>query len=276
MKFILVFVFILLVLIQAPEVAAAPSFLAMCHKDWNCKATKRLYAGQDEIITGWLENTFAPDCKCADELLSDSRKKVVRIHLINSPCMRNKRCGRYEVLYKETAASASRKVLRGDKRFLAKFDAVLERAARRLEKSKGDLQCYISPCLECDLNERARRHLAVRVSRRLPDCILVDSPHRQRCIPGTVCEKHGNNPDLSRSCIVDLDGTDGATINVQRFARRYRSCDIRYYWEPWMNCNRGSFVDPRRRNCRYGSEMFSYTKGILCQYFYPSSDICSR
>lgn len=260
----------------ASAYADAPSLLALCHKDWPCKSTISLYDGHSKIYSGWLENTFAKDCKCADELLSDPRPKVVRVHLVNSPCMRNKRCGRYEVLYKETAASASRKVVRGDRRFLAKFDAVLERTAMRIEKSAGDLRCYISPCLECDLYENARRVLANRVSARLPNCTIVDSPYKRRCLRGAVCEKHGANPRLSEPCIVDLDGIDGETIDVQTYANKYTHCDIRYYWEPWMNCIRGDFIDPRRRNCSYGSELFRYVKEVLCRYFYPSFDICSR
>jgi hypothetical protein len=31
-----------------------------------------------------------------------------------------------------------------------------------------------------------------------------------------------------------------------------------------MNCIRGSFVDPRKRDCKYDKSMYDYTKGILC------------
>lgn len=274
MKCIWVFILILLVSIQAPEVMAAPSLLGMCHKDWNCDATVKLYNGQESIVTGWLENTFGSSCSCADRLLQDPRKKIVRVHLINSPCMRNKRCGRYEVLYKETAASASRKVLRNDRRFMAKFNRVVETTKKRLEQATGELECYVSPCLECDLYEKPRRILADIVSAALPMCRLVDSPHRRRCLKGTTCELHGESPSLAQPCIVDLDGVDGATINVRSYAERYRHCDLQFYWQPWMNCINGEFIDPRKRRCSYSSAVFRNVRGVLCQYFYPWSDIC--
>lgn len=274
--FKVVFISILLVLIYAPLATAAPSLLAMCHKDWNCKRTKQVWNGQDTMVFGWLENTFNEECQCADTLLQDKRKKVVRVHLINSPCMRNRRCGRYEVLYGLNAASATRRVLKNNPRFMKKFDDVLERAAKRIESSKGNLQCYISPCLECDLYEKARRVLLSRVSARLPNCVLVDNPLRGRCIKGTVCELHGVYPKLSRPCIADLDGVDGSVIDRKDWISRYRHCDISYYWEPWMNCIRGGFIDPKLRQCFYDVTTFRYIKGILCRYFYQSSDTCSR
>jgi hypothetical protein len=44
-----------------------------------------------------------------------------------------------------------------------------------------------------------------------------------------------------------------------------------------MNCIRGSFIDPRKRNCRYESSMYQYIKGVLCLSFLRQSfDICSR
>lgn len=270
-----VLVSILTVSVLTQESYAAPSFLGMCHKEWDCNATQSLYDGQGSLVFGWLENTFGRDCKCVDGLLQDARPKVVRAHLINSPCMRNKRCGRYEVLYKETAASASRKITRGDRRILNKFDVVLDRAAARIEKSTGGLQCYISPCLECDLYEPARRMLANRVSARLPSCGIVDNPYRRRCLRGAICEAHGESPRVAEPCIVDLDGVDGATIDVAKYAQSYRRCDIVYYWEPWMNCIRGEFVNPRSRSCKYGRRLFNSLKGTLCRYFFQSFATCS-
>lgn len=222
------------------------SLLGMCNKTWNCNRTLKSWGPSSVIRTGWLENTFGEDCPCADKVLQDERKKIVRVHLINSPCSRNRRCGHYEVLWRETPSSASRKIIRGDERIMARFDKVLERAAVRLESAKGLLQCYVSPCLECDLNENARRILLNRVSARLPNCVLVDNPFHKRCIPGTVCEQHGDAPIVSKPCIVDLDGVDGATINMSNWNSKYRFCDLRFLWYPWMNCLKSSFVNPRR------------------------------
>jgi hypothetical protein len=223
------------------------SYLGMCHPTWDCKASLQEWRGEP---LGWLENTFGERCQCVDRFLATSQPKTVRVHLINSPCMRNKRCGKYEVLYGETAASASRKIMRGDKRILGKFNAVLERLRQRLSKAKGDVTCYVSPCLECDLYDRARRRLASIVSAALPNCIIVDNPHRHECIRGTVCEFHGEAPRVSAPCIVDLDGTDAKDVDVNKWLAKYRYCDIRFIWTSWMNCLSDRFIDPRKRVCR--------------------------
>lgn len=268
MRFIL-----LLLAVMGNAYGQAPSLLGLCHRDWNCDATVKFYSNQEPLILGWLEGTFAKDCKCADKLLNDPRQKIIRVHLSNSPCMRNKRCGPYEVLYRQTAASASREFVRGKGRAVTRFKQVLERFKQRLS-NVSNVTCYVSPCLECDLNGRARRIMASMVSVALPSCNIVDSPYRQRCIDGAICEGHGVAPRVSKPCIVDLDGIDGATIDVKKYVERNRACDLTYYWEPWMNCIRGEFVDPQRRNCRYNSSIFDYTKRIICQYFYPSLDTC--
>lgn len=254
--------------------AEAQSLLGMCHKDWRCNHTIEMLKGKESITTGWIENTFDRSCKCADRILKDSRLKTIRVHLVNSPCMRNKRCGSYEVLYKETAASASKKIIKGDKKLLAKYDAVLKRFKARI-KGMDNLKCYVSPCLECDLNAKARKVLIDRTKAAVPQCTIVDNPYRQPCLKGYVCEKHGVNPKISPPCIVDLDGIDGSTINVEKWVSKYKACEIIYYWEPWMNCIRGSFIDPRKRNCKYDSSLFEYTEGVICQYFsHLSYDTC--
>lgn len=272
-----VLIAILTVSIGALEATAAPSFLALCHKNWNCDSTLKFYRDQPQMELSWLENTFNTNCPCGDKLLATPAPKVLRVHLINSPCMRNKRCGRYEVLWGYNKASGSRAVHVPGSRLNRRFNAVLERFKRRLEAANGSVQCFVSPCLECDLNGRARRALADRVSAALPSCILVDNPYRQVCLGTGVCEYHGANPAVTKPCIVDMDGTDGRELNVKKWAAKYKDCDVRFYWEPWMNCNTAlgfAFIDPRKRGCGFQPKFFTKTKEIICQSYYPSSDTC--
>jgi hypothetical protein len=254
----------ILVHIYAPLAMAAPSLLGVCHKDFNCAGVERLYSGQDKVVISWLENTFGHKCQCLERLLNDARPKIIRAHLIQSPCMRNKRCGRYEALWGYTAASASRAARNSKSRLRQRFTAILERFRQRIQGK--ELTCYVSPCLECDLYEPARRELANLVSAALPTCNIVDNPYGRRCLSGFTCEKHGVNPKLSAPCIVDLDGIDGAKIDVKKWVAKYQHCDLSFYWEPWMNCIRGSFVDPRSRNCRYDKSIF---EGAICRSFLP-------
>lgn len=251
-----------------------PSLLGICHKNWNCNATVKLYDGLEAIKLGWLENTFASNCKCVDRLLQDAREKIIRVHIANGPCMRNKRCGNYEIFAGYTIAKANREFSKGKGISVQRFKRTLNRLKGRLDRAVQPLQCYVSPCLECDLNGRARKVMADMVSAILPKCLVVDNPLRQKCLDGAICEKHGFNPELNAPCIVDSDGVDGSTIDVNKFIEQYKQCDLTYYWEPWMNCIRGKFIDPRKRNCNYDSSLFEMVKGLLCQYSYQSLDIC--
>lgn len=268
---------LLLVLLLASKSNAQPSLLGICHKDWNCTDTVKMFQGFDTLTFGWLENTFDRNCLCAEKLLNDPRPKIVRVHVLNGPCLRNKRCGRYEVFYKHSIASANRAVIKGGK-LLKDYKSILKRLAKRLQ-GVSNLTCYISPCLECDLDGRARRVLADLVSNYLPNCNIVDSPYRRKCISGTICERHGSNPKLISPCIVDLDGIDGTTVDIKKYVEKYNHCDLTYYWEAWMNCNTvnsSQFIDPRKRDCAYPPKTFANLREILCQYFYPSLDTCSR
>lgn len=263
---------VLLALMGVVE-AQAPSLLGVCHPKFNCRGVQKLYEGQDKLIIGWLEHTFGRRCKCLEPLLNDARPKIIRAHLIQSPCMRNKRCGRYEALWGYTAASASRAAQNPRSRLRKRFARILDRFQKRID-GRANLTCYVSPCLECDLNERARRVLTNLVSAALPSCNIVDNPYRRRCLSGYTCEKHGVNPRLSSPCIVDLDGVDGGLVDMKKWVAKYKHCDLSFYWELWMNCIRGDFIDPRKRNCRYPQSLFDYTRYRICQSFSPSSDTC--
>ena len=267
-------VLLLLLAFTATVQAQASSLLGLCHPKFNCKGVQKLYEGQDTIILSWLENTFGNRCKCLEPLLDDARPKIIRAHLIQSPCMRNKRCGRYEALWGYTAASASRAAQNPRSRLRKRFSRILNRFQKRIN-GRDNLTCYVSPCLECDLYEPARRTLTNLVSAAVPSCNVVDNPYRRRCLRGTVCEKHGINPRLSAPCIVDLDGVDGRVVDMEKWVAKYQHCDLSFYWELWMNCIRGDFIDPRKRDCKYSTAMFNSVKDILCQYYSPSSDTCS-
>lgn len=234
------------------------SYLALCHKSWPCEESLSAFDGVPIIRTGWLENTFNSACPCGDKVLSDPRPKAIRVHLANGPCLRNNRCGSYEVFAGETVASANRKVRRGDKRLMQKFGRVVNRFAKRLENTRGVLSCYVSPVLESDLDERARRILLDYVGIRLPACRLVDSIVRGRCIKGTLCEKHGDRPSLPNACIADLDGAFLPEVSVPDYLQLTKKCDISYIWDVGFNCNQWNvpFKDPRARSCAKPREYF--------------------
>jgi hypothetical protein len=228
------------------------SYLGMCQPTWMCRASLKAFDNVPVIRTGWLENTFGDDCPCVSQLLNDERPKEVRVHIANGPCMRNRRCGRYEIFYGHTIASSNRAIKRGDKRLLGKFERVLAKLAGRLAGSRGPLTCYVSPVLESDNDIETRRLLHRLTASYLPSCTLVDNPLRGSCLRGAVCERHGPTPGLTRPCVADLDGSTVDKNSVATFLRTTRHCDMSLVWSLGLNCNghhTSGFIDPRKRNC---------------------------
>lgn len=230
----------------------AISYLGMCHPKWPCEKAIEAFDGLPIIRFGWLEQTFGEKCPCVDKLLQDERPKEVRVHIANGPCLRNKRCGRYEIFHSFKIVSASRAIKANKAKIVRKYVKVLDGLRERLAKSRGSLACYVSPVLESDFDGRTRKILHSLTASYLPSCTLVDNPLRGKCIGGTVCERHGPNPGLTPPCIADLDGNDANEISVPKFLRNTKACDMSFIWSVGLNCNghhAQTFVDPRRRDC---------------------------
>ena len=234
--------------IMAHAHGEALSFIGLCSDTWDCNKTIASF-GTRPVTIGWLEESFSRGCVCADKIAQLPQRKTFRVHLANGPCLRNQRCGRHDVFYNHTIASANRAVRHPRSRVMRRFEALLQRVSVRFAGTKR-LRCYVSPVLESDLNERARKVLLARVSVVLPTCLLVDNPVRGACVTGTVCERHGRDPGLFRPCIADLDGTEAKTnVDLQRFRAETSQCKLRFYWTSWMNCNQASWVLPDKRQC---------------------------
>lgn len=251
---------VLLVLLLWMAVARAEvgaSFLGLCNPSFPCGRIIQTFKSRP-IVTGWLEGSFGESCKCGDRILRQNKPKTIRVHLLNGPCMRNKRCGKHEYFYGLTPHRASRRLRRRDPELIQRYTDIVLRFKQRLEQSRGGLTCYVSPCLECDLSNPARRVLFRITSDLLPDCVLVDNPHSYRCLQGKTCEQHGKTITISKPCIADLDGIDGNEVDFAAYRRSNVRCDMVLYWEPWMNCIRpGNFVDPVARDCKYPQAKFT-------------------
>lgn len=230
------------------------SYLGMCHPTWPCKVSLQQLT---HLNTGWLEHTFGEACPCADRLLRSRKPKIVRVHLLNGPCLRNKRCGRYEAFHGMSIAKANRLVAREDPKLLAKITAIMQRASKRIAKARAPVTCFVSACLECDLGYEQRLYLAKMAASFFPQCNIVDNPVRGRCLSGYVCEKHGPDPKLKAPCIADLDGVPLESVDVKKYLENTKQCAVRYLWTYAYNCISGDkFVDPRERNCKIAEEYF--------------------
>ncbi len=236
-------------LLAQPKVGL--SHIALCHKDWRCEASVRPFRGHDTIRLGWLAGpTFGERCRCADYVLSRKKPKAIRVHIANGPCLRNRRCGTYEIFHSRSGRWFDAKIRQQHPRWIKRFDRWTRRVANKIARARGELECFVSPVLESDFGVRASRVLLNRVRELIPQCVAVDSPHRRGCVRGEVCERHGLKLELLEPCIVDMDGDEGSAVNVKRWVHENSSCEMIFLWRQSFNCLApGSFIDPRARKC---------------------------
>lgn len=251
-------VLIVLLAFIASAQAQGTSYIGLCSKSWPCEKTLATWQ-KTPIIVGWLEDSFGSSCQCADTILSQDKPKTIRVHLANGACLRNRRCEPHDVLFGYTIASATRAAKIPSSRLRKRLDVLAKRLKQRIEQSKGALICYVSPVLESDFNGPTRKALISAVFAVLPNCIVVDNPLRSSCLRGTVCERHGIDPNLQQPCIADLDGTEAKSeLDLKTYYANTKQCDILFYWSAWMNCNFRAWKYPSTRNCNHPS--YNFTK----------------
>lgn len=227
------------------------SHLAMCSPSWRCEESLRPFRGHSKITIGWLGGpTFGKQCPCAERVLSSRKPKVVRVHVANGPCLRNRRCGDYEIWHGKSVRHFDRKIRQNHPRVVRPFRRWARRIGAQIARARGPLECYISPVLESDFGRQATRVLQAVLRGSVPSCEIVDNPHRRRCLPGVVCERHGANVSHEVPCIADLDGESGNVGLARRFVSNSRQCAAALLWKPEFNClSSGRFTDPRDRTC---------------------------
>lgn len=223
--------------------------------------------GRAPIVFGYLERTFGDDRRCLNRLLDHPQFAGVRVHIINGPCVRNRRCDRNEIVYGETIASLDRKLDQGDRALLDKIRAEMVRVRNALGPHLRDGKRYlVSPILEHDVR-------SARGMRRLVDMARSVFGSRFRVVNNPVSgatdvgadyrEWHGDRPAARAPCLVDPDGSDVSDFGA--YADRYAGCRMILGWNSQMNClNPGEdFRAPRdRTHCPTRSSLAPFARVI--------------
>ena len=244
---------------EAPVATPSPTFgpdnhgvsaLGLCSPHFDCTSFISAFEEASVIRTGWIDNSFSDSCSCGIRLLHHHAPKIVRIHIANSPCLRNQRCGVYEIFYGEDPLSADQKIKSREQQLLSRF-------RRRWAVVKSQIagavnaRLLISNCLECDLSEESRAVLIEEARAFFPDLEFVDNPmpYSGPCLPRTICEYHSSPPPQSGPYIVDLDGTDFYSIDPVRLSQEHSAALMVLMWTPSFNGAPAGqpFIDPRER-----------------------------
>lgn len=223
----------------------------MCHSKASCDVITKSFEQATTINVGWLYGTFnATGCKCSPRVLSDPRPKRVRVSICNSTCFpeRGRRCQRHECFAGMNSRQATRAILNDNPATYRRIDKIVAMAKTDMAQAIQPVQFYVQACLECTLSRAAREKLNSYVANQFaPPVMFVDNPVGDKCLPGMICEKHGNVKG-GRGVIVDLDGVDYSRINKQDFWQKNRQSLVALAWKPCANgISPGGFVPPLQR-----------------------------
>lgn len=221
----------------------------------------------------FLYNTPADTIKPLVDRLKRGDIYFLQIHLVNEPCLRNQRCGKYELLSGLSVKRFKRLIATRSSSFRAKVRRYASRASRRiLPHLPYNTTCALNPLLETVLH---RKEAAIFFSWVAPffnhRCLLVWNPIGNN--PGApiegayFSEGHGESIrfDYRYPCIANNDGTPVLKGRMRRFLHRYRRCAAVFLWSFGDNCNTDSdvvFTDPRKRECKWKSDWRDIRKAL--------------
>lgn len=250
-----------------------PSYIGMCNPNFPCNKALQVFRHHEVKAVGYLADAFGHECSCVKDFMALKGPKYVRVHLANGTCFpeRGRRCGKYDVFYKETQKSAQAKLEQKDRRLLSRYRASIMRTKALLGPEREGVTLRYSLCLECSLSDKARRTLLREALGHFPKESLVDSQLRSKCLLGLICEKHGDSMryDLGQRCISDTDGVSMFNANVQRLKRGSRRCEAIFYWTFGFNLlpygYSGQFIPPYTRKKAAESWEFEGVQGCIEQ-----------
>lgn len=253
------------ILAQEQPAPLGASYLGICHKEWPCSKSLKVFDGLEVKRVGWLHMTFgAPQCPCALRFLELEGRKEIRVHLTNGTCFkeRGRVCGAQEPFRGLTIKRATRALEGNNPQLIRRLKSSWVQLKPMLERAKAEgVKVFLSPCLECPLSKKARGKMLSLAREMFPGTTLVDSVVSQRCLPGSVCEKHGAAPKVKSPCIIDTDGVDFRDIDLSRFTSKARQCEIGFLWSEGMNLlpkEGKEFIDPRKRKRKDAPSSFEF------------------
>lgn len=233
-----------------PRIQAAnigQDYLALQQKNFSVKEAIK-YALPNTPV-GLLDWTFGTSLEPLRSLLASSTPpSLVRVHLINAVCVRNRNCFPYEPAYGLSIQGLDT-ALRNKNSSVTKHLKARTKVYRDLAERFPNTKFLVSPLLEHNASSAAFRSAANSVLSVWPTVQLVNSA--MECngerYKGAYRECHGD-VIKGQAEINSLDGEDATDINMPKFVKATASQVVRFIWSRVYNCrNNGPFQDPRKR-----------------------------
>lgn len=204
---------------------------------------------------GVLDWTFGESIHPIRLILDSGKINAIRVHFVNSVCVRNQNCGAYEYGHGHTIASFNEAIIKREKRILSRFK---ERVSLYcdLARSYSEIEFFFSWALEHNLSIDAWSALDA-VARETCDANFhtVNNPVERHDFPvhprvGVLFESH--HSDIHpQSDLNSLDGEPVEQIHISEWKSRIKSMKnlrLAFVWSESYNCRvPGPFIDPRDR-----------------------------
>ena len=277
MRFILIFLILLsnscaldTGLEAVPKTLSRATF-AIQHSKYDCDGLIHSLKDVNNFNYSWLYKTFdnvanGKNVDCINKLNALTKTKMMQVHLINETCQRDNDCSDYEFTSKLSINDYQKALIENDKVLINKLeDYLIEAKNVILPTLRQDMECFISPGLESNLNQKAAKKLIFITRKHFGKrCKLVWNPVGNNKFTGTISdtvhEIHGYKAKLKSPCIANLDGVDikfdkiqslNDSINstkLKSYLDSYKHCEAAFLWTHQDNClNVNKFIDPRKR-----------------------------
>lgn len=241
-------------------------YLALSHPKFDAKeAIKYL---PDNPAIGMLDSTFGVKDSSLRLLLINRPPSFLRVHILNTTCVRNKNCGSYESVRGYTISTLDQAIRNKNKRLLAAYKERVK-IYRDLSTSCSTTSFLLSPALEHNLSKKAWRVLADATHDVWPEVQLVNSPEGRGAAErykGAWVERHGSNPGKDAD-ITSPDGEEATDFNSVKYKKLIESLPrlkIVLLWSRGFNCRtQGEFLDPRKRTACPSPSTFELMAHLL-------------
>lgn len=271
--FLVTFLFIEgVVLADDLKICLSPYALQSSH--FNIKEWQKQTKGIGSFCDVWLYNSFGADFKNPKSELARPEENGTEVAFLNTSCVNNGNCSKYELLYGYTNASLHEAIIKKDPKLIK----TLQTGA----KSLGDfLNSAIRPDQFCNINtllefkgSRADYSMVTELIRPfMPSkCVYIWNPMAPAGTPqapALISESHGPGPIFSKDirCIANPDGSTIPDSDYPSYLYKYgKDCDAAVAWGPNMNC-RGSDSpanqDPQSRSCKDTADFSKARAAIL-------------
>ncbi len=224
-----------LILLFADSQNRGVSYIGMCHRRVTGEDVAKIYQGHQTIKVHFLTRTFNEHgCPSFSRIAKDPRPMVLHVSLLNGPGLRNRRLQKHEFLYGYTIRTAEAAILRRDPKILSQIKIAAQEARTLVSQRESRTTVLrIKPILESDFGKSAQRIVFHQVRKVFPKVELIDNPHRNSCLPGLLCETHGQNTEGD---IIDLDGLDYEEADARKWEREGSEKVGMFVWK---FCNNG-------------------------------------